>query len=344
MAKSKAYWARRKAQLMYEYMDEAEDVAAEIAKLYYKSSRYLSVKSDKIFERFRKKHSLTESEARALLNKMQDKTSIAELKKVLKDAGGDDKAAILAELEAPAYQYRIEQARQMQNEIDRTMRDVYRLEKPMHTSFYVDLANESYYKNIFEIQRQTGLGFSFAKLDPKVVDRLLKTNWSGANYSDRLWHNTQALAKDLKEELMLNLLTGRTERETAEIIGNKFGQGAMESRRLIRTESCFVAEQMEMQAYAECDIEWYIYVATLDLRTSEQCRELDNKRFKVAEQKPGENCPPMHPWCRSTTICDIDAAALAKMTRRARNPKMGKTYKVPANMSYEQWLKQYGNQ
>lgn len=67
------------------------------------------------------------------------------------------------------------------------------------------------------------------------------------------------------------------------------------------------------------------------------CRKLDGKRFKVSEQQPGLNCPPMHPWCRSTTICDISDGELSQMKRRARNPVTGKNETVPANMTYEQW-------
>jgi len=176
-------------------------------------------------------------------------------------------------------------------------------------------------------------------ISPAAIDRVINSKWSGANYSTRIWHNTNALAQDLKEELLLSLITGRTDRETADIIANKFATGASQARRLVRTESCNLANQMEMASYEECGIEYYRFVATLDLKTSSICRSLDGKRFKVSEQQPGLNCPPMHPWCRSTTICDIGSEELAQMKRRARDPVTGKTNMVPADMTYEQWYK-----
>ena len=45
----------------------------------------------------------------------------------------------------------------------------------------------------------------------------------------------------------------------------------------------------------------------------------------------------MHPYCRSTTICDIGEDELARMARRARNPETGRTETVPASMTYKQW-------
>lgn len=333
---SLSYWEKRKAQEMFQYMAKAEYTADEIAKLYQKSSGYLSTELDKIFDRYRRKHRLSEAEAYRLLNSLHDKTSLDELKEALR-AGGDAERDILAELEGPAYQARLERLQQLQNQLDLTMQNVYQQEKTKNTSHYVDLANEAYYRSIFDVQQRTGLGFSFGLVDPKAIDKVINSKWSGANYSTRIWHNTRALAQDLKEELLVNLVTGRTDREVAEIIANKFAQGASNARRLVRTESCNLANQMEMQSYEECGIETYIYVATLDLKTSTVCRELDGKRFPVSEQHPGKNCPPMHPWCRSTTICDISDAELAQMERRARDPVTGKTNTVPANMTYEQW-------
>lgn len=337
-----SYWEKRKAREMFQYMEQAEKAADEISKVYLKASRYISLELDEIFERFQKKHDLSEKEARRLLNTLKDKTSLDEMRAALKITNKHEiKAQILPELESPAYQARLERLQQLQNQLDMTMQEVYRQEKVKSTSHYVDLANEAYYQSIFDIQQRTGLGFSFNLISPKAIDRVINSKWSGANYSTRIWNNTHALAQDLKEELLINLIIGRTDREVADIIANKFATGSSQARRLVRTESCNLANQMEMISYEECGIEYYRYVATLDLRTSDICRSLDGKRFKVSEQQPGLNCPPMHPWCRSTTICDIGEKELAKMKRRARDPATGKSITVPANMTYEEWHKKY---
>ena len=336
------YWKNRKVQEMFRYMASAEDAADEIAKVYLKASRYISFEMEHIFERFKKKHKLSENDARRLIQSLQDKTSIDEMKRALKAfPKGSNHQKILAELESVAYQARLERLKQLQNELDRTMQQVYKQEKAVNTKHYVDLANEAYYRSIFYIQQSIGLGFSFSAIDEKDIKRVINSRWSGANYSERIWKNTQSLARDLKEELLINLLTGRTDREAAEIIANKYAQGASNARRLVRTESCNLVTQMDMLSYEECGIETYIFTATLDVKTSTVCRELDRKRFPVAEQQAGKNCPPMHPWCRSTTICDISPETLAQMKRRARDPETGKTYMVPADMTYKQWHEQY---
>ena len=182
---SLSYWEKRKAQEMFQYMAKAEDTADEIAKLYQKSSGYLSAELDKIFERYKRKHHLTDKEAYRLLNSLHDKTSLDELKAALWAGDGVQKD-ILAELEGPAYPARLERLQQLQNQLDLTMQNVYQQEKTKNTSHYVDLANEAYYRSIFDIQKQIGLGFSFASIDQKAIDKVINSKWSGANYSSRI--------------------------------------------------------------------------------------------------------------------------------------------------------------
>ena len=63
--------------------------------------------------------------------------------------------------------------------------------------------------------------------------------------------------------------------------------------------------------------------------------------FLISERKVGINYPPMHPWCRSTTISDESEEQLKKWERSAIDPATGKDIKVPANMTYEQWYEKY---
>lgn len=326
----------------YNVFQKAEDTADQISILYLKSSRYISSQADDIFEKYMTKHGLSETEARHLIDTLQDRASLDELLQKLRNGDKDEsKRQLLSQLEAPAYQARIERLRQVQNQLDLIMRNVYQQEKDFNTSFYTDLANESYYRSIYNIQQRADAAFSFNHVSAKTIDKVVNSHWSGKNYSERIWGNTQALAQDLKEELLINLVTGRTNLEAAEIISNKFGQGASDARRLVRTESNYVSTEMNFKAYEECGIEEYQYLATLDLKTSKICRGLDGKIYLVKEKQIGKNCPPMHPWCRSTTISVVDRSLIDKMQRSAIDPSTGKRIKVPRSMSYQQWYDKY---
>lgn len=342
MARDKRYWQRRAAQRMWEQMQSAEQTADQIARLYVNASQYLKKSIDGIFDKYQTKYRLSEREARELLNALQNKASIRELQKKLQETSDrDERKDLLSQLEAPAYRARIERLERLQGQIDLVMNQVYRQERKLSAAHYVDLAEDVYNHAAFDIQQRTGMGFPVTHISQNQIDKVVNSKWSGKNYSSRIWGNTQALAQDLKEELLMDLVSGRTERETAEILSKKFGASASKARRLVRTESCYISNQMEMQSYKECGIEKYQYLATLDLRTSETCRALDGKIFLVSEQQVGKNCPPMHPWCRSTTIAYISADVMADMKRRARDPVTGKLYEVPGDMNYQEWYAKY---
>lgn len=93
-----------------------------------------------------------------------------------------------------------------------------------------------------------------------------------------------------------------------------------------------------MDSYKDCEIENYEFMATLDNKTSVVCRELDGKIFPVKDAVPGKNYPPMHPNCRSTTVCAFDDD---KVTKRVARDSSGKSYEVPSNMTYHEWEKQH---
>lgn len=336
------YWRKRLAWDMYEQMADAEDRADLVTRVYRSASSQIVFSAQDIFEKYATKHKLSKAEAWRVLNSIKDKDSINKLIQELKNKdSGENKQDLIKELEAPAYRFRLERLQEILQQVDAVMQNVYQQEQQFDTSFFEQLSENAYYKSIYNIQRRTGFGFSFSKIDQKQIDHALKINWSGKHYSKRIWKNTDELARTVKDELLVSLLTGRTERETAAIITEKFGGGASKARRLIRTESCFFSNELNAQAYEECGLKKYQLLATLDLRTSKICRPLDGRKFLLKDRQVGKNYPPLHPWCRCTTIVYISEDTLKNLKRRAYNPKTGKTEMVPASMTYSQWYEKY---
>lgn len=334
------YWEQRKAREMYEYMEEAEKVAAELQNIYAHASSVITKDMDRIFNRFMKRFKLTEDEAARIL-KVAGTDVNAVLRHMKNSVQTEGINEALAEIDAPAYRYRLNILEEKQRQIDAYMTNIKKIETNSVTDFFKKLAEKIYNHSMFDIQQMYGFGFSFTSFDKKAVDKLLKSNWSGANYSKRIWKNTDRLAESLKEELITSMLTGRSDSRTAQAIQEHMHVGAYEARRLVRTESCYISKEMEMASYDECGIDTYMYLATLDMRTSKVCRELDHKQFKVSEQQTGVNAPPMHPFCRSTIISGASAENLKEMKRRAFNYETGKTELVSGDMTYQEWYEKY---
>lgn len=339
---SRKYWERRAAQDMYNRMGTAEQTAAEMNKAIQQTYAYLE-KEVKAAMRGMQSFGISEAEAKKILNAAGgDGSALQRLRKAAQQVSDPERreALLNAINSAGAYRYRITRIEELNKDINRQCRELYKTENRHITSALRNVAEDSYYREIFSIQKGTGLGFSFANFSQQDVDRILRSNWVGGNYSQRIWKDVSGMTERLKSELLVSMLSGRSGEKTARIFQERFGVNAYCARRLVRTESAYVANAAQSRAYDEAGIDRYRFVATLDSRTCECCAALDGRVFDLAKAKPGTNYPPMHPFCRSTTIADFGDEELAGLERRAKD-KDGNTIKVPAGMTYEDWYEKY---
>ena len=325
-------------------MDKAEKQADQFDKVYQEAKIYLDKEINKNFDKFQRDYGLSQVDARQVLKNMKDKKDLNELRKVLEARPNDPNIQrLLADLDSPAYSFRMKRLERLSDDLDRMRESIYHSEKTGSDAFYSDLMKDSYYKATFDLQQQTGLAYGFSGLPESEIKHLQSFSWvgDGSTYSTDIWKNTGKLTSSIKDELLISLMTGRDTRETAQAIAERFNVGQNDARRLVRTESAFFHNQMELLSYEEADIEKYIFVAVLDKRTSRICQEHDNQVYDRDKAVPGVNCPPMHPWCRSTTVAYDEDADYSKLKRRARNPETGKVEYVPADMTYKEWYSKY---
>lgn len=332
-----SYWENRRAKEMYEAMESAEATAKDIRDIYAKASRELNFQIAEIYERYQNKFNISEAEALMLLNQDITPDRIRELSEKLAELKGLEANEVLKELESPAYRKRIERLQQLQTNIDKMMRDVYKQEKLVSTDHYVEQYGNSYYHEVFDIMNATGLDYSFSYVDPKELNHIVNSNWSGANYSQRIWGNTQGLAEELKTQLSLAYLTGKSEKDMAMELANKYSTSAAKARRLVRTESAYISNQAVAAADKDAGIDKYRICAVLDLKTSEICREQDGQEYEYDDMEVGVNYPPFHPYCRTTVLSVLDDDCVEGLARRARDPVTGETKKIPASTTYKEW-------
>jgi phage head morphogenesis protein, SPP1 gp7 family len=325
-------------------MDKAEKRADKFDRVYEEAKDYLDKEINKIFDKFQRDYGLSENVARQVLKTMKDKKDLANLRRMLEARPNDPNIQrLLADLDSPAYSYRMKRLERLSDDLDRIRESIYHSEKTGSDAFYSDLMKDSYYKATFDLQQKTGLAYGFSGLPESEIKHLQSFSWvgDGSTYSTDIWKNTGKLTSSIKDELLMSLMTGRDIRGTAQAIAERFNAGQNDARRLVRTESAFFHNQMELLSYEEADIEKYIFVAVLDKRTSRICQEHDNVVYRVDEAVPGVNYPPLHPWCRSTTIAHDEDIDYSKLERRARDPETGKVEYVPADMSYKEWYSKY---
>ena len=330
------YWEMREARNMYKDMQLAEDCAKDLSVIYSKAAIYTAKQIEGIFNRFASKHHLTRDEAINLLSEA-DSRNFEKLLEAYKNKTGAQKREALAELEAPAYKNRMKRLDDINKSINKLINAIASKERDAIGKTMRQVYESSYHHAVYEAARMSGLDLQTGPIDEGALETILKKKWSGQNYSERVWNNTQKVADALKEELMIGALTGKTEKEMTDSINEQFLSGRNKARRLVRTESSYIHNEAHFQAYRDYGIEEYRFVATLDLRTSQICRERDGNVYRVNDKKIGVNAPPMHPWCRSTTIMNLDDETMHSLERFARDPVTGERMKVPADETYKEW-------
>ena len=329
VVKKNSYWDNRAIKRLDDAEKIGEAYVNRIKKIYDRAYKNVEQEINSVYRNYAKDTGLDVDKLKELLTKKEtDKTW-----KTLKRQGLD-------EYIKNNYKSRITRLEQIQAQIYAKAKQIYPKEELEQKMCYKSVIHDSYYKAIYDAQMGIGYDFSFNKIDKNIINTLLRDNWSGANYSTRIWGNTNILAESLAEIIGGAMLSGQSISKTTKQIKDRFNVGKYYAERLVRTEVNHFNNEVDAMAYEELGIDKYVFVATLDGRTSKICQDNDNKVFSYKNKEIGVNFPPLHPNCRSKTRAYLDEEAESNLIRRARNPITGET-EIVENMSYNEWIKQY---
>ena len=145
---------------------------------------------------------------------------------------------------------------------------------------------------------------SFTMEQQNAAEKVLESIWcsDGKHWSDRIWSNKNKLQDRIEKGLMDCISRGVSKDELVKTLMDDFGKGFSDADRIARTELTYVQNQAAKDRYEAAGIKKYQYLAEIDSRTSNICKELNGKEFNFTESSVGENMPPMHTNCRSTII------------------------------------------
>lgn len=329
------YWKKRSIERESETTKNSQKYIRRIKSAYISSAKETVNQVKSMYSAYYKKDSGFDKSA---LDKIANKGDIKRFLADMKRAG-------LSTYLPKNYKGRMTRAELLNAQIWGNVKELAQKEKTISTNSYRNTYENNYYKTIYDTSKGVNENIAFSTLDQNTVNKVLNTKFLGENYSQRIWHNTDILANNLQTILTQAIATGQSQDKTVRQILERYGtrgsakQAYYNAQRLIRTETNYFQNQSELDAYKEMGIEKYKYLATLDLRTSEICREMDGKIFNVKDKKQGLNAPPMHPNCRSTTTPYIGKEYEPK-TRIARDPQTGKNMTI-RNMNYDDWYKIY---
>ena len=339
--KHKDYWRKRFEQLEEAQNNKSVKYYLELEKQYKLAIN--SIEKDILawYNRFAKNEGISLLEAKKLLNTREleeFKWNVEEYIKYGKENAINQKW--IKELENASARVHITRLEALKLQIQQQVEVLYGNEIDGIDKLMRDIYTSEYYHTAFNVQQGVNVGWSLMSLDTNRINKIISKPWAtdGLNFSERIWGKYRpTLVNELHTKLTQSIIRGENPKNLVNDFAKRFNVSKSQAKNLIMTESAFFASASRKDCFSDLDVEKYEIIATLDLRTSNICRELDGKVFDMKDYQVGITAPPFHCRCRTTTAPWFED----EEGYRAARGEDGKTYYVPSSMKYNEWYEKY---
>lgn len=337
MSSSEEYWKKRAEERESEWTKKSKtEIEQEIKKLYTRALINIKKDINDLYEKFADENGLSMAEAKKLITGNEYTVWRMDIEDYIQKSELDNK--LLRELNTLAMKSRIGRLDKLYGEILLELAKMAEGYDDKLTDYLKTSLTDNYYHTTFDICKGLNILLPVSILDTETVEDIIKTPWSGKQFSKRIWNNTDTLAKVLKQEISNAMIRGVNSREMAQVISKKMDSSYKQAMTLVRSELNYVNNQSSLKSIKDAGGKKYRFIATLDSRTSMICRQMDGTIHETKKGVPGTNMPPMHPRCRSTiAITNLTSSSARKRISRVN----GEIRYVPADMKYTDWEKVY---
>lgn len=341
--KNSEYWKTRFAQLEAVQNRRGSDAFREIEQIYRQAQKEIEGKINTWYQRLAANNGVSMAEARKMLSRDELKEFKWDVTEYIKH--GQENALTggwMKELENASAKYHISRLEALKIQTRQSLEAMFGKQLSVTGGTMEEVYKSGYCHAAYELQKGFHTGWDIAGPDQSRVEKVLAKPWAadGRNFSERIWNNKQKLISEVHKELSQNVLLGRDPQKAIDAIAKKMNTSKSNAGRLVMTEEAFFGSAAQRDCFKDLDVEQFEVVATLDSVTSEICREMDGKHFPMEQWEVGVTAPPFHVNCRSTTVpyFEDDFGSVGKRAARGSD---GKTYYVPADMTYKEWQKAF---
>lgn len=210
--------------------------------------------------------------------------------------------------------------------ISNSCKSEYKNEKKTLNTALNNVAKENYDLKTYILS--LGVKVNNNPIEKKLIEEIVNQTVNGKMWSDRLWDNKMKMEKDLK--LMIrDFLNGNiTVNDIQKHINDKYSINAYNTKRLVNTEIARVQARVDEEFWKDYGIEELMYLATLDMKTCNDCAEFDGVVFNINDVRP---LLPRHPICR---CCYVELPSNWKPNNRRDNTIVDKHIDFK---DYESW-------
>ncbi len=337
------YWKKRFEALEDDQYKKSQKYIEDMEKQFREAQKNITMDIEHWYQRLADNNEVSLAAARRLLEKNELEEFHWNVEQYIK--AGEENAVDqrwMKQLENASAKVHIQRLEAMKLQMQQHAELLYTKYHNGVTDYLNNSYADRFYRTAYEIQKGTGIGSNLAVLDNRKIDKVLTTPWAadGKNFSDRIWTNKEKMVNELHRELTQSVIRGDDPQKAINNLARNLNTSKVNAGRLVMTETAAISSAAQKDCFAELDVEQFEVVATLDSHTSDICQEMDGKHFKMSEWEVGVTAPPFHVWCRSTTVPYFEDDFGVPGERAARGED-GKTYYVPADMTYKEWEKKF---
>lgn len=342
MARTSAeYWQDRFLAVEAMHNRTANDTVQSIAPVFDKAQAQIEKEINAWYSRFAKNNQIDMAEARRLLNSKELKEFKWDVEEYIKHGQANEINRLwMKELENASAKFHISRLEALKIRTQQATELAFGNELDQLDEMAAKIYTEGYYHTAYEIQKGLGIGWDVGRIDQTKLNKILRKPWTAdkMTFSDRIWKSKTQLLDELHTELTQMCILGKDPQDSIERIAKRMNVSKSRAGALVMTECTYFGSIAQQDAFNDLDVERFEVVATLDSHTSDICRQMDGQVMEMKDFKAGVTAPPFHVRCRSCTVPwfeDNDDG-----TRAARGAD-GKTYQVPANMKYQDWIEHF---
>lgn len=340
MVKKSNYWQERFLEEEERINKDARAYAKRIEQQYDMALRNIERDITDWYGRIARNNNVSLLEAKRMLSAKELAEFKWNVKEYIKAGEANAISPIwMKELENASARVHISRLEALKIQIQNEVEGIYGVRDKEMQNYLVRTYGETYYHTVYEIQKGNEVGWSLNRLDTNKVNTIIHKPWAtdGKNFSDRIWEDKTKLVNSLHTGLTQNFIRGEAPDKLISSITKEFNIKKSAAARLVMTESAAYSSQAREKSFKSIGVKKYEVVATLDNKTSEICQDLDGKVFDVKDYQVGVTAPPFHPNCRTVTAPWFSD----DIGERAARGTDGKTYYVPADMTYKDWREKY---
>lgn len=333
------YWTERSLLKEQRRKRDSDKLIANLQKEFKTGLKDISQQLNNWYKTYADESGISLDQAKKRLTPKEQKKWENAMEDFLRKAKSGD-ARFEKELRKRYIQSRVNKLESIQNQVSMQLELLTKSQDIKTFKHLQESYKNTFYETLFDAGK-SGIGVRFDILDPKLVESICRTPWSGKSFSQRIWKNNKKLIKEVRSILSQGVMQGIDVHQMSRKLAKRMDVALYRAKTLIRTETNYVLNQATAEGYAASSLEEYQFLATLDNRTSPACQKLDNKVFKVKDKMVGANYPPMHPNCRSTTVPYFNEDEGHIRDKRFARDYTGKRITVNSSMSYTKWYERY---